>query len=62
MFFDEAFHAAARRDAVMEAYLDELPICESCGEVIMDDYYYRIDGAPYCEECLNELFRREVGA
>lgn len=41
--------------------------CDHCGAVLWaatdtrdGDEAYRIDGAWYCEDCLDELFREEV--
>lgn len=47
-----------------EAYQDKLlvrlPVCRCCGEPIQDDHYFYIDGVIYCEDCLNDNFRRHI--
>ncbi len=44
----------------MESALEQLPECTFCGNHILDDYLYEIDGDYYCEECMKELFRKSV--
>ena len=34
-------------------------VCDSCGEAIYDTYY-DIDGEHYCEECLDNNFKRSI--
>ena len=36
-------------------YESERPCCAYCGEPILDDYAYRIDGDLVCKECLEDL-------
>ena len=50
-----------------EAYLDEqakyeerFPVCTICGEHILDDNLYDIEGEIYCEECLKECFLKDT--
>lgn len=50
----------AQHDAEQEAELDRLPLCEYCEDPIQDEYAYYIEGAWFCESCMNEHFRREV--
>ena len=35
----------------------KLPVCEDCGEIIYDEYYYDVDGDILCEECLKDRYR-----
>lgn len=28
------------------------PVCDECGEIVTDDYYYRFDSVNYCIDCL----------
>jgi formylmethanofuran dehydrogenase subunit E len=49
-----------RHDAQQEEELQKLPICCECGEPIQSDYLYEIDGELYCEDCMNEMFRKDV--
>lgn len=36
----------------------EVHYCDSCGEEIIEDEIYEVDGDELCEECLKEMFRR----
>lgn len=47
-------------EAEQEKLLEKLPVCRCCGEHIQDDHYFYIDGVIYCEDCLNEKFRRDI--
>ncbi len=49
-----------RYDAEQERELEKLPVCEYCGETIQDDYLYDVGGDIFCEDCLNEHFRKSV--
>lgn len=49
-----------RYEADQEEQLDKLPKCDICGEPIQDDYLYDIYGDIFCEECLNDKFRKNV--
>ena len=56
----ESYDVFVARDADMEYSLEQLPMCETCGERVQDDYYYEIDGCIYCEECLNRQYRKDT--
>jgi formylmethanofuran dehydrogenase subunit E len=43
-----------------ERKINKLPKCSCCGEPIIDDYLYNLDGEILCEECLKENYRRPV--
>ena len=50
-----------------EAYLAEQaeweakhPTCKVCGEHILDENLYEIDGEIYCEECLKDCFLKNT--
>lgn len=45
-----------RHEAERERTLSRYPKCDSCGESITDDTYYRINGNIYCKECLDDEF------
>lgn len=47
-------------EARQEAQMDKLPKCDYCGEPIMDEHLYDINGDLICEECLKENFRKSV--
>ena len=40
-----------REQAMWEKYA---PICTECGEPIMDDEAYLLNGEIYCEDCVNQ--------
>lgn len=46
-------------DREREESLEQLPICSCCGERIMDDFCYVIDGDFICDSCMAEN-RRSV--
>ena len=61
MFYsDDPVADFERHDAEQESELDRLPVCEYCEEPIQDEFGYYIEGAWYCEKCMNENFRKEV--
>lgn len=45
-------------DAEQQSKLDRLPKCDICGEPILDEYFYNIDGTYICEECLKSEYRK----
>ena len=40
-----------------EAYM---PVCDMCGEVIHEDYYFDFDGDIVCEDCVEKMYRRST--
>ena len=42
-----------------QAWEDNLPHCECCGEPI-DEYIWHIDDQILCEDCAKEKYRRSV--
>ena len=62
MFYrtDDPLEDFYRYDAERQKEEDKLPKCEYCGEPIMDDYLYDINGDVICEECLMDNFRKPV--
>lgn len=42
----------------MEQQEEDLPRCDVCGEPL--DTYYEINGKIYCEECMEDEFKRYV--
>ena len=42
-----------------EAMRDKLPTCERCGNAIQQEWAVCIDGAWYCDDCI-EYFQKEV--
>lgn len=47
-------------EAELERMLEKRPVCRRCGEHIQDEHYYYIDGVIYCEDCMNDKFRRHI--
>ena len=43
-----------------EKLLEKLPECEICGQTIQEDFYYEINDAIICEDCLNIHHRKRV--
>lgn len=54
----DAYDLWRQRDDEMEAELEKLPVCSHCGDPIQEEYYFEIDGEMYCEDCMNDLFKR----
>lgn len=34
---------------------DLAPVCDCCGEPIVENYFYAIDGEIFCDECITEI-------
>ena len=49
-----------RHDAAQQAELNKLPKCVCCGEPIQDDYYYELCEEVYCEECVDNHFKKRT--
>lgn len=43
-----------RYNEAQEKELEKLPICDSCGKRITDDYLYEVCDCIFCEECIND--------
>lgn len=39
---------------------EKYPHCDICGKTIYDEHFYEIEGDYYCEDCLNDEFRRNT--
>lgn len=46
----------AEEDRAEERY----PHCDRCGNAIYATHYWEIDGDIFCEDCLNDEFRRDT--
>ena len=33
------------------------PVCNDCGQPIMSEFYYDVDGKFYCEDCMSDRAR-----
>ena len=56
-YTDDAERDFARWDMEQARAEARLPVCDCCGEVINDDFYWEIDGEIFCEDCLNDRYR-----
>ena len=43
-----------------EKQMEKLPTCANCGEKIMEDYYYEIEGVQVCPDCMDSDYRRST--
>ena len=57
-YTDDAERDFARWDMEQARAEARLPVCECCGEIIHDDFYWEIDDEILCEECMNDRFRK----
>lgn len=48
-----------RWDTDQHKQLEQLPVCEDCGEHIQDETAFYINGEWICEDCMDS-YRREV--
>lgn len=55
---DDPVMDAANYEAERAAKMEELPICDCCGNRITDDYYWEFARDVYCEACAEKLFRK----
>ena len=60
MYTDNPSRDYDRHCAEQEAWRAKCPVCDGCGEVITDDYYYEITGEIYCEDCMNDCCRKST--
>ena len=60
MNIPDNYDAFVIHDAKQEDWLNKRPVCEECGEHIQDEYLFEIAGVIYCEECVNDLFRKDA--
>lgn len=51
---DDPVMDAANYEAERERKMQELPICDFCGEHITDDSYHEIRGLNICDRCLED--------
>lgn len=60
MYVPDNYDMFRQREAEEERWLKGRPQCENCREPIQDEVLFDIDGKLYCEECMNDLFRRNT--
>lgn len=60
LYTDDPVADFNRWDAEQQKELERLPRCIDCGEPILDDHLFNINGDLFCEECMVENFRRPV--
>lgn len=51
---DDPVMDAANHEAERERKMQELPICDFCGNHITDDSYHEIRGLNICDRCLED--------
>lgn len=51
---DDPVMDAANYEAERERKMQELPICDFCGNHITDDSYHEIRGLNICDRCLED--------
>lgn len=56
-YTDDPVADAERHAAEQDRQLERLPVCDYCGEPIMDEYFFLISDEPICKGCLIENFR-----
>lgn len=44
-----------KHDAELERRLQELPVCDCCGEHIQEESFHRIFGEVICDRCLDGM-------
>lgn len=47
-------------DAEQQRQAQRLPECANCGEPIMADYFYEIEGVNVCPDCMDSDYRRNT--
>lgn len=60
MYSDDPIADAYAYDYEQGVAEEKYPTCDICGEHILDDYLYDIDGDLVCEECLKEHYRKST--
>ena len=58
MNIPDNYDAFCRHDAEQERKLTRLPVCIECGEPIQDDFLFDINGDLFCENCMQDVFRK----
>lgn len=58
MYAPDNYDAWKAHELANEKWLGTRPICDICGEPIIDDYGYRINGDLICRDCLEEYKER----
>ncbi len=51
---EDPYEDFRRKDSEENTWLQNQPMCDECGERIMEDYYYNINGRKYCQECIDD--------
>ena len=61
MFYtDNPIADFGRYDREQAEQLEQLPVCDHCGEPIQDEHYYHIYGENICTGCMESQFRKET--
>lgn len=56
----DAYDLWEAHEAEQEKLLELLPECEICGVTIQEDYYFEINDAIICENCMVEQYRKRT--
>ena len=59
-YSDDPIRDFEQHDREQVKRLAELPVCDYCEEPIQDEAAYYINGEWYCENCLEDHFKRAV--
>ena len=60
MYIPDNYDQWEAHEAKQDKWLEQLPECEHCGKTIQDDFYYEINDAVLCEDCLNDNYRKRT--
>lgn len=60
MYVPDNYDAWAKFDAEQTEEMERLPVCDLYNKTIDDEFYFEIEGEIFCEDCLNEVFRKSV--
>ena len=53
-FTDDPLRDFNRYEMEQFLYEQSRPICDECGEHIMDEYYWEFHGLKFCERCVED--------
>ena len=45
----------AMHEALLEKRIEKYPKCDCCGERILDDEFFNIEGTYICENCIDDF-------
>ena len=59
-YTDDPVKDAERYAADRDEELEQLPVCDYCGEHIQDEFCYKIDDDILCRKCVDYLYRHRT--